>query len=152
MNFHIVPMDKSHLDGVARLEAQCFSHPWSKATLEDSLYQDGSSFLVAESPQDGKVLGYAGVTVVAGEGYINNVAVFPEYRRGGVADQLLQIFCNFGQEHLSFLTLEVRASNQEAQGLYLKHGFTVEATRRDYYDDPKEDAVIMTLRFEGGAT
>ncbi len=155
MHYQILPMDRSHLPQVATLESLCFSHPWSQAMLEQSLFQDNASYLVAVgeptlslgSQGTPAILGYAGLAAVAGEGYINNIAVFPEYRRQGVAQALLQVFCNFGQAHLDFLTLEVRASNTSAQALYQGCGFAVEATRRNYYDGPTEDALIMTRRF-----
>ena len=65
----------------------------------------------------------------------------------GVADALLEAFLGFGREHLAFLTLEVRASNDKAVALYRKHGFEEVGRRRDYYQDPKEDAILMTLQF-----
>ena len=69
-------------------------------------------------------------------------------RRHGVGDALLDVFCRFGQAHLSFLTLEVRASNEPAIALYRKHGFEEAGRRKDYYTKPKEDAVIMTRDFK----
>ena len=73
--------------------------------------------------------GYAGLQVVLDEGYIDNIAVEPNARRHGVADELLDVFCRFGEANLAFLTLEVRASNAPAIALYRKHGFE-EAGRR----------------------
>ena len=67
----------------------------------------------------------------------------------GVADALLGTFIRFAEEHLAFLTLEVRASNHKAISLYTKNGFVQEGRRKDYYKDPKEDAIIMTRRFSG---
>lgn len=61
--------------------------------------------------------------MVLDEGYIDNVAVRPNCRKQGIADRLLDVFCRFGQEHLAFLTLEVRPSNTAAVALYEKHGF-----------------------------
>ena len=98
---------------------------------------------------NGQVLGYAGISVIAGEGYIDNVAVREEYRRQGIAQALLDVFLRFGKAHqLAFLTLEVRASNAPAKQLYLKHGFEQVGRRKDYYDAPKEDAIIMTKYFQ----
>ena len=93
------------------------------------------------------MLGYAGLHVVLDEGYIANVAVEEAARRHGVAGALLDVYCRFGQQHLSFLTLEVRESNKAAIGLYLKHGFEEVARRKSFYSDPKEDAIIMTREF-----
>ena len=71
-------------------------------------------------------------------------------RRQGIADELIAAFVRFGQAKLAFLTLEVRASNAPAIALYMKHGFAQVGRRRGYYDDPKEDAILMTLEFEHG--
>ena len=90
--------------------------------------------------------GHAGGGVGQPDG---NVAVRQEYRRQGIAQALLDVFLRFGAAHqLEFLTLEVRASNDPAKQLYMKHGFAQVGRRKDYYDDPKEDAIIMTKVFE----
>ena len=81
------------------------------------------------------------------EGYIDNIAVEPDARRHGVASALLDVYCRFGAVNLAFLTLEVRASNQAAMGLYEKYGFQRAGLRPGYYQHPKEDAVIMTRYF-----
>lgn len=149
MDFRLHPMDRSTVPDVAAIERECFSQPWSEDMLAEELYNDNASFIVAVA-DDGTVLGYAGLTVVLDEGYINNVAVRSQYRRMGVADALLGTFISFAEEHLAFLTLEVRASNDKAISLYTKNGFVQEGRRRDYYKDPREDAIIMTRRFSGG--
>ncbi|SCI63209.1 ribosomal-protein-alanine N-acetyltransferase [uncultured Flavonifractor sp.] len=148
MDFRLLPMDRSTVPDVAAIERECFSQPWSEDMLAEELYNDNASFIVAVA-DDGTVLGYAGLTVVLDEGYINNVAVRSQYRRMGVADALLGTFINFAEDHLAFLTLEVRASNDKAISLYTKNGFVQEGRRKDYYKDPKEDAIIMTRRFSG---
>lgn len=148
MDFRLLPMDRSTVPDVAAIERECFSQPWSEDMLAEELYNDNASFIVAVA-DDGTVLGYAGLTVVLDEGYINNVAVKSQYRRMGVADALLGTFIHFAEEHLAFLTLEVRASNDKAISLYTKNGFVQEGRRKDYYKDPKEDAIIMTRRFSG---
>lgn len=146
MNYKLVPMDRSHLAGVAELERLCFSAPWNEAMLEEELYNDTASFIVAEG-EDGQVLGYAGLHVILDEGYIDNVAVRPVCRRQGIADRLLDVFCRFGQANLAFLTLEVRPSNTAAVALYEKHGFQEAGRRKDYYENPKEDALLLTREF-----
>ena len=146
MNYTLVPMDRSHLAGVAELERLCFATPWSEAMLAEELYNDTASFIVAEG-EDWSVLGYAGLHVILDEGYIDNVAVRPDCRRQGIADRLLDVFCRFGEEKLAFLTLEVRPSNEAAVALYRKHGFQEAGRRRDYYEAPKEDALLLTRQF-----
>lgn len=147
MEYSIVPMTSEHLDQVAELERICFSDPWSRQMLSEHLENECAATLVAAG-RDGTVLGYAGVLVILDEGYITNIAVRPEYRRQGVASELLEVFRRFAEgNRLSFLTLEVRASNDAAQALYRKHGFAEVGRRRNYYDHPKEDAVLMTRTF-----
>ena len=87
--------------------------------------------------------------ILLDEGYITNVAVFPEQRRRGIAGQLLQVFLNFAEaNHLAFLTLEVRPSNAAAIALYQGFGFQEAGRRKNYYQQPREDAIIMTREFE----
>lgn len=146
MSVNILPMSGEHLDGVAEIEQICFSRPWSRDMLAEELYNDCSAFLVAV--EDDKVIGYAGVQVILDEGYITNVAVLPDHRKQGVASKLLQVFLDFAQAHqLAFLTLEVRASNTEAIMLYGRKGFRSAGRRKNYYENPKEDALIMTRTF-----
>lgn len=145
---NIVPMQEDHLEELERLEKICFSRPWSRKMLAEELENQCAAFLVAEEPGSRRVLGYAGVLVMADEGYITNVAVFPEYRRQGIAAQIIQVFCDFAQgNHLAFLTLEVRPSNRPAIALYHSFGFEEVGRRKNYYDLPKEDALILTRRF-----
>ena len=150
MHVRIVPMNADHLDEVAELERICFSTPWSRNMLAQELDNACSAFLVAEDDA-GRVVGYAGLQVILDEGYITNVAVRPECRRNGIAGKLLQVFLDFGQaNHLAFLTLEVHASNYDAIALYGSRGFRSVGRRKNYYEHPREDAVIMTKEFEDG--
>lgn len=146
MYYEIVPMDRSHISQIAQLERECFSTPWTEAMLEEELFNPQASFIVAEDGE-GNILGYAGLHVVLDEGYIDNIAVEPDARRHGVASALLDIYCRFGAVNLAFLTLEVRASNEAAIGLYEKYGFHRAGLRPGYYQQPREDAVIMTREF-----
>ena len=151
MSVKIVPMTADHLEELEKLERICFSRPWSRKMLAEELENQCAAFLVAEDSVSGRVLGYAGLMVVADEGYITNVAVFPEYRRQGIAAQILQVFLQFAAaNHLAFLTLEVRPSNAAAIALYQGFGFEEVGRRKNYYDLPKEDALIMTKYFETG--
>ena len=150
MHVRIVPMNADHLDEVAELERICFSTPWSRNMLAEELDNMLSAFLVALDDSD-RVVGYAGVQVVLDEGYITNIAVRPECRRQGVAAKLLQVFLDFAKANkLSFLTLEVRASNYDAIALYGSRGFRSVGRRKNYYEHPREDALIMTREFTDG--
>ena len=144
---HIRPMTADHLDAVEALERLCLSVPWSRNMLAEELSNDCAAFLVAEN-EAGEVVGYAGLLVVLDEGYITNVAVRPENRKQGIASKLIKVFLDFAKaNHLAFLTLEVRPSNTAAIVLYGKHGFRSVGRRKNYYEHPKEDALIMTLEF-----
>ncbi|WP_312614591.1 ribosomal protein S18-alanine N-acetyltransferase [Oscillibacter sp.] len=146
----IVPMSPEHLDEIAALEKVCFSAPWSRNMLAEELDNACSAFLTALD-ETGRVVGYAGLQVILDEGYITNVAVRPEDRQKGVAAQLLQVFINFAKgNRLSFLTLEVRPSNTAAIVLYGHHGFRTAGRRKNYYELPREDALIMKLEFNYG--
>lgn len=146
MSYHIVPMTAEHIPQIAALERRCFSDPWSENALREELFNDTASFLAAVA-EDGTVVGYAGLHCVLDEGYIANIAVAPEYRRQGVAGELLGVFLRFGRANLGFLTLEVRASNEPAISLYRKFGFREAGRRKNYYTAPQEDAILMTVEF-----
>ncbi|MBE6939355.1 MAG: ribosomal-protein-alanine N-acetyltransferase [Ruminococcaceae bacterium] len=148
MNVRVVPMNADHLDALEKLERICFSRPWSRKMLAEELENQCAAFLVAEDADSGEVVGYAGLLVMADEGYITNVAVFPQFRRQGIAGELVQVFLRFAQANqLAFLTLEVRPSNTAAIALYQSFGFEEVGRRKNYYDLPKEDALILTRYF-----
>ena len=152
MPVRIVPMNGDYLDEVAELERICFTTPWSRNMLAEELENDLSAFLVALDGNE-NVAGYAGLQVILDEGYITNVAVRPDCRRQGVAGKLLQVFLDFARgNHLAFLTLEVRASNYDAIALYGSRGFREAGRRKNYYEHPREDAIIMTKEFTDGIT
>lgn len=150
MHVRIVPMNGDHLDEVAELERICFSVPWSRNMLAEELDNQLAAFLVALD-DSGRVAGYAGLHVVLDEGYITNIAVRPDCRKQGVASRLLQVFLNFAEgNQLAFLTLEVRTSNYDAIALYGSRGFRSVGRRKNYYEHPREDAIIMTKEFSYG--
>lgn len=143
--FDILPLERRHIEEIARLERLCFSEPWSAEGILES-YMHGTRFFVAE--EAGSLLGYVGISTAAGEGYITNIAVFPEHRRRGIGEALMNRVLEFGAEKsLEFVSLEVRPSNTAAVSLYRKLGFETEGRRRDFYRFPREDALIMTKRF-----
>lgn len=149
-NIRIVSMTSEHLDAIAELERLCFSVPWSRNMLAEELDNACSAFLAAVD-ETGRVVGYAGLLVVLDEGYITNIAVHPDHRRRGIATKLLDVFENFAVANkLAFLTLEVRESNYGAIALYGFRGYRGVGRRKNYYEHPKEDAVIMTRDFTDG--
>ncbi len=139
-------MTVAHLDSVAELERECFAHPWSRESLKETLESKDSLFYVAEL--DGRVIGCIGMSFVLDEGYIYNVAVEKDSRKNGVGSALIQTLVNYGKKNgFAFLTLEVRESNTAARSLYSNFGFIKVGERKDYYSDPTENAVLMTLYF-----
>lgn len=145
--YTLVPMTADHLGEMAELEQACFSVPWSREMLAEELKNLAAAYVVAEA-ESGAVLGYAGLHAVLDEGYITNVAVRPECRRQGVATALLRVFFRFAEARkLRFLTLEARASNAAARALYAGLGFREAGVRRNYYESPREDAVLLTKDF-----
>lgn len=148
-NIRIVPMSADHLEEIERLERICFSRPWNRRMLAEELENQCAAFLVAVDGDTGAVMGYAGLLVMMDEGYITNVAVFPEYRRCGVAAKIMEVYLNFAEANqLAFLTLEVRPTNGAAIALYQRFGFEEVGRRKNYYDLPKEDALILTRYFD----
>lgn len=140
-------MNASHIGQVAQLEKLCFSDPWSENSVASELDNELSFWLVA---LDGDtVAGYIGSQSVLGESDMMNVAVHPAYRRQGIAEalvtQLVQALKEMGNH---CLTLEVRASNPPAIGLYEKLGFTEVGRRPNYYRNPKEDALILRKEWQ----
>lgn len=137
-------MAERHLKALAEIERQCFRTPWSEAALREELDNERNLFLVAE--EQGETLGYVGCQTVLDEGYITNVAVAPDARRRGVARALLQELAERAEtQGLTFVTLEVRQSNAAAIALYTGQGYVQVGIRRDFYREPQEDAVLMTL-------
>ena len=135
------------LPQIQRIEQQSFTVPWTEAMLRMQLQPDSHVFLTAETPAG--VVGYVGMLYVLDEGYISNVAVRPDQRRQGIAEALLEALeVRARTLRLSFLTLEVRESNAAAVALYEKRGYRVAGRRKNYYEKPTEDALLMTLTLE----
>lgn len=144
MAYRIVDTTEAQLAQIEEIERQCFSCPWTIDQLRSQLPDERHVFLAAVE-ESGAVLGYVGMMLVLDEGYISNVAVAPAYRRQGVADALISALMMRAEKRgLAFVTLEVRAGNEPAKALYAKHGFVPVGRRKNYYDLPKEDAILMT--------
>ena len=147
MNYKIVPMTEAHIDEAVKAEEICFSVPLTKEGFERELKNENSHYLVAAGE---KVLGYIGVHEIAGEAYIHNIAVLPEYRRAGIGRAMLESACDGARERgCEFITLEVRQSNAPAIALYEKCGFAKAGVRKNFYSKPAEDGVIYTKYFRG---
>lgn len=142
----ITPMRQEHIERLAEIETECFSTPWSDESLAAELSNPLAVFLVALC--DGEIAGYVGMTQVIDEGYLANLAVTERFRRRGVAKALLGELIRLAKEHdLSFITLEVRRSNEVARRLYENFDFDEVGVRPDFYVNPVEDAILMTRTF-----
>jgi ribosomal-protein-alanine N-acetyltransferase len=138
----ITLMESAHVSQVAQLEKLCFSAPWSENSISSEMTNPLSCWLVA---LDGdRVAGYVGSQTVLDESDMMNIAVDPQYRRQGIAQALVEelVKC-LAWKGSRCLTLEVRASNVGAIALYGKLGFVQVGLRKNYYRNPREDAMIL---------
>ncbi len=144
MDCLIEDVQEQQLEQIEKIEKACFSLPWTIDQLRGQL-KDTQHEFIAAMDERGRILGYVGMMYVLDEGYISNVAVAPEHRRLGIADALIsKLMERSACLELSFVTLEVRCSNSAAMALYKKHGFIPVGRRKNYYDFPREDAILMT--------
>lgn len=135
-------MEEKDIDQVADIEKGIFSRPWSKKDFFDSLQNPNHLYVVAE--QQNEIVGYCGLWNVVGEGQITNVAVVKEARENGIGYGMLSYLMDLGkEENIQAYTLEVRESNKKAIGLYEKLGFRIEGIRKNFYDLPEENGIIM---------
>ena len=144
----IIKMNENHVAQVAELEKICFgSAAWSEKSVASELTNALALWLVA---LDGdRVAGYVGSQTVCGETDMMNVAVHPDFRRQGIGEKLVeQLVAELKAIGSHALMLEVRASNAPAIGLYEKMGFQQVGLRKNYYRDPKEDALILRKEWE----
>lgn len=142
-DFVIEKMSPCHVGEITRLEKECFSTPWSEDGLKNELNNAFALFFVAT--YEGEVAGYIGAHNILGEVYITNVAVFKKYRRKGAAKKLIDTLLETVKvEKGEFVTLEVRESNASAVSLYEKCGFVKVGERKNFYEKPRENAVLMT--------
>ena len=143
----ITEMNLIHVPGVAELETLCFRDPWSENSVASELDNALALWLVA---LDGDaVVGYVGSQTVMGETDMMNIAVHPDHRRKGIAERLVnELVEKLKQRQSKCLTLEVRASNAPAKQLYEKLGFREVGCRKNYYRNPKEDALILRKEWE----
>ncbi|MBO4692809.1 MAG: ribosomal protein S18-alanine N-acetyltransferase [Clostridia bacterium] len=142
----ILTAGKEDVKDIQELESECFSAPWSQKAIIEALEHNTVFF---KAMVDDKTVGYIGVTAVAGEAYVNNIAVKSDYRKRGIGSVLLDRAVTYARDKtLEFLSLEVRKSNTAAISLYTKAGFQQEGIRKSFYDNPCEDGIIMTRRFK----
>ena len=140
-------MNQAHVSQVAELEKLCFSMPWSEKSIASELHNDLALWLVAVDGDT--VAGYVGSQTVFPETDMMNIAVLPERRREGIAEVLVDsLIVELKRMGSQCLTLEVRASNAPAIALYEKKGFREVGRRKNYYRDPREDALILRKEWQ----
>lgn len=139
----VEPMRLNDLEEVLTIERLSFTIPWSRrAFLYELLENQQALYLVARETE--KTVGYIGMWIVLDEGHITNLAVHPDYRRRGIGRLLLETLVRESAKRgIQRLTLEVRRSNLAAQALYRGLGFKETGVRHRYYQDNREDALIM---------
>ncbi|MFQ5693030.1 MAG: ribosomal protein S18-alanine N-acetyltransferase [Nitrospinota bacterium] len=147
-------MRESDLDAVLRIEREAFPVPWSRENFRVELRNPAVSRLLVAEPEGepGTVAGYACYSLVVDEAHITNFTVRRDFRRRGVAEQLLQFLLDGAvRQGARQATLEVRASNEPATRLYAKFGFAPVGVRKEYYPDNREDALVMLADLGGSA-
>ena len=145
-HFRHIQLNTSHASAVYEAGTLCFSSPWQKSLIDAELSNPEQISLGCFVEQ--KLVAYTLGRILSDEYHILRTAVIPQYRRLGLAHQLLrQALQAASSKGCTSAWLEVRESNRDALYLYLKLGFTINRTRRDYYTNPTENALEMSLRF-----
>lgn len=127
---------------VAQIEKICFITPWSYNSLLGELSNDVAYYVVAVDGDE--VCGYAGMWVMFDEAHMTNIAVDPEHRKQGIARKMiLHLMKTAMDKGAERMTLEVRENNHNAQRLYASLDFAYAGTRKHYYSDTGENALIL---------
>lgn len=142
-DYIIRPMEVSDTEQVEKIEKQIFSIPWSQKSFEDACQSNDNIYLVCE--MNGQIAGYCGLWTVLGEGNITNMAVSGGLRRLGIAEALMKEMEKRGMsKNVVTYFLEVRKSNEAAVNLYKKMGYVQIGVRKNFYEKPVEDALVMS--------
>lgn len=143
----IQEMQLDDLEQVVEIEQQNFSVPWTENGFFSFLLRSDTLFLVAK--EEDRILGYMGIMMVLDEGEITNVSVAQTARRRGVGRLLVQTMLDkMRRAGLNMIHLEVRKSNTPAIRLYEQFAFVQDGERKNYYEEPTEDAVLMSCRLK----
>jgi [ribosomal protein S18]-alanine N-acetyltransferase len=145
MRYWIEALDgEKDLDGVLEVEAESFTNPWTRDMYSWELQNRSVCHILVVRTHDCHVAGFCAFWLVFDEIHINNLAMRPAYRAQGIGTALLHhVLAEAKDLGARRATLEVRASNEGARRLYERLGFYVAATRRNYYSNPVEDALIL---------
>ena len=140
-------MEEKDLDQICQLEEETFSLSWRREDFLQMIQQEQAVYLVAEDIQTKQIIGGCGVRNIVGEGEITNVVIRKDYRGQKIATAMLAALMKEGTKiGIIHFTLEVRESNQAAIALYQKSGFNIEGTRKNFYEKPVENGLIMWKR------
>ena len=141
----LVPMRRRHLRAVMAIERLVYPRPWTAQVFRDELGQRNRSYVVAEL--DGSVVGYSGTMLIEEDAHVTTISVNPVMQRRGIGTVLLLELARTARRRgARHMTLEVRAGNAAAQGLYRRFGFAPVGVRRNYYPETGEDALVMWAR------
>ena len=140
----ITKMTSDDIEDVVEIEKEAYGkHHWSKSSFYDEMSNNLAHYYCAKTP-DGELVGYAGTWHILDEGHITTIAVKNKFLRRHIGEAIvLSILEDCYKDGIKYLTLEVRVSNTPAINLYKKYGFTSLGTRKGYYQDNNEDALIM---------
>lgn len=140
----IKPMSKDDIEDVVVIESEAYGkHHWAKSSFYDEMSNNLAKYYVAKT-LDGETVGYAGTWHIIDEGHVTTIAVKNDYLRNHIGEAIMhKIIEDCYSEGIKYLTLEVRVSNTPAIKLYEKYGFQSLGTRKGYYQDNGEDALIM---------
>ena len=144
LQIYISKMSQEDIEQVVAIEAEAYGqHHWSKSSFYDEMQNNLAKYYVAKT-STGELVGYAGTWHIIDEGHITTIAVKKEHLRKHIGEAIIvKILEDCFVAGIKYLTLEVRVSNNPAIALYTKYGFNSLGTRKGYYQDNNEDALIM---------
>jgi [ribosomal protein S18]-alanine N-acetyltransferase len=173
VSFYLAPMQIDDIAEVSRVERQCFTNPWPQSAYRREIRNASNNYYVVlwhrpdredtrsrrpdnrgplgllpfvrrQEMATDTIVGFAGMWVLYDEAHVTTIGVSPQYRGLGLGELLLvDLFDKAIKRNAESVTLEVRVSNESAQALYHKYGFTRQGVRKRYYSDNGEDAYIM---------
>ncbi len=168
MTIRVRRMTREDIGRAVEIESASFSEPWTEEIFSATLLLPYAYYYVAEvdegrntaesltgecGDQTSRIVAQCGIRDILGEGEITNVAVHPEFRGMGISNRLLSAaIADAMEQGVQVFTLEVRAGNAAAIALYEHFGFQTEGIRRNFYEKPVEDALIMWRRCDHAQT
>ena len=147
MNISYNIFSKEDIQGIFEISNLSFKLPWSMESIKSEIDNPSAKYIVAKDMESNKVLGFIGIWIILDEGDITNIAVHPEFRNLGIGEKLLSSMIELCDSlNCNIINLEVRSSNLPAISLYKKLNFLEVGLRKGYYEDNKEDAILMQYK------